>query len=205
MLDQRALEQSINEVVQRHETLRTCFAVVEGQAVQKIADTLTVSLPLVDLQDLPQPEREAEVLRLGRADTQQPFDLTQAPLMRLTLVQLDTAEHVLWVTMHHIISDAWSAGVFIREISVLYDAFSTRKPAQLLELPIQYADFAVWQQQWLQGEILDTQLAYWKHQLDGAKTVLELPTDRPRSPFQTSRGAKHYSRFPQCYLNPSNP
>jgi amino acid adenylation domain-containing protein len=190
LLDRRALEQSINEVVRRHETLRTCFAVVEGRAVQKIADALTVSLPLVDLQDLPQTEREAEVLRLGRADTQQPFDLTQAPLMRLTLVQLDTAEHVLWVTMHHIISDAWSAGVFIREISALYEAFSTIKSAQLPELPIQYADFAVWQQQWLQGEILDTQLAYWKRQLDGAKTVL-VPTDRPRTPFQTSRGAKH--------------
>jgi hypothetical protein len=93
--------------------------------------------------------------------------------------------------MHHIISDAWSAGVFIREISALYDAFSTRKPAQLPELPIQYADFAAWQQQWLQGEILDTQLAYWKHQLAGAKTVLELPTDRPRTPFQTATGAKH--------------
>lgn len=191
LLDRRALEQSINEVVRRHETLRTCFAVVEGRAVQKIADALTVSLPLVDLQDLPQTEREAEVLRLGRVDTQQPFDLTQAPLMRLTLVRLDSAEHVLWVTMHHIISDAWSAGVFIREISALYDAFCTKKPVRLPELPIQYADFAVWQQQWLQGEVLDTQLAYWKRQLDGAKTVLELPTDRPRTPLQTSRGAKH--------------
>lgn len=190
LLDQRALEQSINEVVRRHETLRTCFVVVEGQAVQKIADALTVSLPLVDLQELPQTEREAEVLRLGRVDAQQPFDFTQAPLMRLTLVQLDTTEYVLLVTMHHIISDAWSAGVFIREVSALYDAFSTRKPAQLPGLPIQYADFGVWQQQWLQGEVLDTQLAYWKRQLDGAKTVLELPTDKPRT-LQTSRGAKH--------------
>lgn len=190
-LNVAALEQSINEIVRRHEALRTCFPVVEGRPVQKIVSALSVSLPVVDLQDLPETKREAEVQRLGRSNTQQPFDLAQAPLLRLTLLRLSTQEHVLLLTMHHIISDAWSAGVFIREVAALYEAFSTGKLLPLPELPIQYADFAVWQQQWLQGEVLDTQLNYWKQQLNGAKTVLELPTDRPRSHVQTSTGTKH--------------
>jgi amino acid adenylation domain-containing protein len=186
-----ALEKSINEIVRRHEVLRTCFAIVEEQAVQRISSELIMPLPILDLQNLPQTEREIEVRRLGRADAQQPFDLTQVPLMRLTLLRLGIEEHILLVTMHHIISDGWSAGVFIREISALYEAFVTGKHSLLPELFIQYADFAMWQQQWLQGEVLDTQLSYWKQQLEGAKTVLELPTDRPRSTLQTSKGTKH--------------
>ncbi|KAB8332627.1 non-ribosomal peptide synthetase [Scytonema tolypothrichoides VB-61278] len=197
-LNVAALEKSINEIVRRHEVLRTCFAVVEEQAVQRISSELMMPLSIVDLQNLLQNERETEVRRLGRTDAQQPFDLTQAPLMRLTLLRLGTEEHILLVTMHHIISDGWSAGVFIHEISALYEAFATGKPSlrhatltPLPELSIQYVDFAVWQRQWLQGEILDTQLSYWKKQLEGAKTVLELPTDRPRSTLQTSKGTKH--------------
>ncbi|MBR8840563.1 MAG: AMP-binding protein, partial [Stigonema ocellatum SAG 48.90 = DSM 106950] len=190
-LNVAALEKSINEIVRRHEVLRTCFAVVEGQAVQRISSELMMPLPLVDLQDLPPTERETEVQRQGRADAQQPFDLTQAPLMRLTLLRLGIEEHILLVTIHHIIFDAWSAGVFIREMSALYEAFATGKPSPLPELFIQYADFAVWQQQWLQGEVFSSQLNYWKQQLEGAKTVLELPTDRPRSTLQTSKGTKY--------------
>jgi amino acid adenylation domain-containing protein len=190
-LNLAALEQSISEIVRRHEALRTCFAVVEGRAVQKIVSAASVPLPVVELQNLPETEREAEVQRHAMKDAQQPFDLTQAPLLRVTLLRLDTEEHVLLLTMHHIISDAWSGGVFIREVSALYEAFSTGKQSPLSELPIQYADFAVWQQQWLQGEVLDTQLAYWKQQLGGAKTVLELPTARPRSRVQTATGTKH--------------
>ncbi|MEH2121098.1 condensation domain-containing protein [Nostoc sp.] len=206
VLNVAALEKSINEIVRRHEVLRTCFAIVQGQAVQRISSELMMPLPIMDLQNLPQTERETEVQRLGQADVQQPFDLTRAPLMRLTLLHLSTNKHILLVTMHHIISDGWSAGVFIQEISALYEAFTTGKPSLLLtetlherhatltplpELFIQYVDFAVWQQQWLQGEVLDTQLSYWKQQLEGAKTVLELPTDRPRSTLQTSIGTKH--------------
>jgi amino acid adenylation domain-containing protein len=186
-----ALEESINEIVRRHEVLRTCFAVVEGRPIQKIIYELRIPLPIVDLQHLQIIQREQEVQRLEAENAQQPFDLTQAPLLRLLLLRLSAEEHILLVTMHHIISDAWSAGVFISEVSALYEAFSHGKPYQLPELPIQYADYTVWQQQWLQGEKLDTQLTYWKQQLENAKTILELPTDKPRTQLQTSLGKKY--------------
>ncbi len=191
LLNAVALQQSINEIIRRHEVLRSHFGVVEGQLVQKIIPQLIITLPVIDLQNLPEAERQAEVQRRERTDAQQPFDLTQAPLLRLTLLRLDTTEHILLVTMHHIISDAWSGGVFIREVSALYEAFSHGLLSPLPELPIQYADFAVWQQQWLQGEVLETQLGYWKQQLEGAKTILELPTKKVRSQLQTSLGSKY--------------
>jgi len=196
-LNVAALEASINEILRRHEALRTSFSVVDGRAVQNIASTLKISLDVIDLQNLPEAERQAEVQRRERTDAQQPFDLTQAPLLRLTLLRLDTTEHILLVTMHHIISDAWSGGVFIREVSALYEAFSQGLLSPLPELPIQYADFAVWQQQWLQGEVLETQLGYWKQQLEGAKTTLELPTKKLRSQLQTSLGSKYNFTLPQ--------
>ncbi len=199
-LDVAALEESINEIVKRHEVLRTCFAVVEGRPIQKIISKLRIPLPIVDLQDLPVIEKEQEVQRLEAENAQQPFNLTQAPLLRLVLLRLTQEEHILLVTMHHIISDAWSAGVLMREISVFYEAFSTGKPS-LLSLPIQYADYAVWQQQWLQGERLDTQLIYWKQQLENAKTILELPTDKPRTQLQTSLGKKHSFTLPSTLSN----
>ncbi len=127
---------------------------------------------------------------LAQAEIQRPFDLTQGPLLRATLVRLADEEHVLLLTMHHIVSDGWSHGVFWRELAVLYDAFTTGQPSPLPALSIQYADFAHWQQQWLQGEVLDTQLAYWKQQLAGVST-LQLPTDHPRPAVQTFRGARH--------------
>ncbi|WP_414542084.1 amino acid adenylation domain-containing protein [Nostoc sp. CCY0012] len=190
-LNVAALEESINEIVQRHEVLRTCFAFVEGRPIQKIIPELRVPLSIVNLQHLPVSEREKEIQRLEVENAQQPFDLKQAPLMRLVLLRLTEEEHILLVTMHHIISDAWSGGVFIREVSALYEAFSNNKPSLLPELPIQYADYAVWQQQWLQGKRLDTQLTYWKQQLENAKTILELPTDKPRTQLQTSLGKKY--------------
>lgn len=191
-LNVTALEESINEIVRRHEVLRTCFATVEGRPIQKIISELRIPLLIVDLQHLETIEREQELQRLEAKNAQQPFDLTQAPLLRLVLLRLTPEEHILFVTMHHIISDAWSGGVFIREVSALYEAFSNNKPSLLPELPIQYADYAVWQQQWLQGERLDIQLTYWKQQLENAKTILELPTDKPRTQLQTSLGQKHY-------------
>ncbi len=190
-LNVAALEESINEIVRRHEVLRTCFAVFEGRPIQKIISELRIPLPIVDLQHLSVIEREKEVQRLEKENAQQPFDLTQAPLLRLVLLRLSKEEHILLVTMHHIISDAWSAGVFISEVSALYEAFSNGKPYQLPELPIQYVDYTIWQQQWLQGERLDTQLTYWKQQLENAKTILELPTDKPRTQLQTSLGKKY--------------
>jgi NRPS condensation-like uncharacterized protein len=195
VLNVAALEQSINEIVRRHEILRTCFTVVEGQSIQKIIPDLRIPLPIVDLQDLPEIEREQEVIRLETERTQQPFDLTHAPLLRLLLLRLDTEKHILLVTIHHIISDAWSAEVLIRELSTLYEAFSNGQFSPLPELPVQYADYAVWQQQWLQGEKLDHQLNYWKKQLENAKTILELPTDKPRTQLQTSLGKKHSFTF----------
>jgi amino acid adenylation domain-containing protein len=184
-----ALEQSLNEIVQRHETLRTTFTTLSGEPVQVIAPVLALSLPLVDLRQLPEAQQELEVERLASEEAQRPFDPSIGPLLRATLLQLGEAEHVLLLTMHHIVSDGWSMGVLIRELAALYQAFSTGNPSPLPELPIQYADFAHWQHQWLQGEVLETQLVYWQQQLAGAPAVLELPTDRPRPAVQTFRGA----------------
>ncbi|ARV60166.1 hypothetical protein BZZ01_17390 [Nostocales cyanobacterium HT-58-2] len=190
MLNIAALMQSLNEIVHRHEALRTTFTTVNAQPVQIIAPDLTVVFPIVDLQEFPEIEQQAEVRRLSTEEAQRPFDLTQGPLLRATLLQLDEADHVLLFTMHHIISDGWSMGVLVRELVALYEAFCVGKPAPLPELPIQYADFTMWQHQWLQGEVLETQLAYWKQQLGKNLPVLELPTDRPRPAVQTFQGAR---------------
>jgi len=189
-LNAAALEQSFNEVIKRHEALRTTFATVEGgRPVQVIKEALALAVPVVDLQDIPDTEREAEARRLVIEKAQVPFDLEQGPLLRVTLLRLSQEEHVMLLTMHHIVSDAWSMGVLIREIAAFYEAFSSSKPSPLPELPIQYADFAVWQRQWLQGEVLEAKLAYWKQQLGGILPVLQLPTDRPRLAVKTRRGA----------------
>ena len=187
-LNVTALEQSVNDIVRRHEALRTTFAALDGEPVQVIAPAKPLSLVSLDLRALPEDEREAEALRLATEEAQRPFDLAQGPLLRATLLRLGEEEHIALLTMHHIASDGWSMGVLIREVAALYQAFSTGEPSPLPELPIQYADFAVWQRQWLQGEVLEAQLAYWKQQLADIP-VLELPTDRPRPAIQTSRGA----------------
>jgi len=185
-----ALEQSLCEIVRRHEALRTTFTPVDGQPIQAIAPEINLTLPVVDLREIAEAERDAEVQWLATQEAQQPFDLTQGPLLRVKLLRLDEAEHVLFLTMHHIVSDGWSLGVLMRELAVLYEGFSTRKPVSLPELPIQYADFALWQREWLSGEVLESNLAYWKQQLGGELPILELPTDRPRPPVQTYRGAR---------------
>lgn len=184
-----ALEQSLNEIVRRHESLRTTFETVEGQPMQVIAPGLTLTLRVVNLCHLPETEQQAQVQRLAIEEIQQPFDLEQAPLLRVKLLQLNDQEHLLLFIIHHIISDGWSLRVLIRELADLYQAFCDGKPSPLPELPIQYADFAVWQHQWLQGEVLKKQLSYWKQQLAGAPPILELPTDRPRPLVQSFRGA----------------
>jgi amino acid adenylation domain-containing protein len=183
-----ALEQSVNEVVKRHEALRTTFATVDGRPVQVIAPTLTVRPPVVNLQDLLASEQEAEVRRLVIEEAQRPFNLARGPLLRITLLRLAEEEHVGLLTMHHIVSDGWSTGILIRELALLYEAFSCGRSSPLPELPIQYADFAHWQREWLQGEVLETQLGYWKRQLLDAP-LLELPTDHPRPAVQTFRGS----------------
>jgi hypothetical protein len=188
-LNVAALQQSLNEIVRRHDVLRTTFAVVEGQPIQIIAPTLTLPLPVLDLNGLSESEQEAQVLRLLTEYAQRPFDLARGPLVRPILLRLQTAEHVMGITMHHMVCDGWSVGVLLREMVALYQAFSVGNPSPLPELPCQYADFAIWQRQWLRGNVLETQLAYWKQQLDGIPPILELPTDRPRPAVQTFQGA----------------
>ncbi|MDR5726235.1 MAG: amino acid adenylation domain-containing protein, partial [Terriglobia bacterium] len=182
-------ERSLNEIVRRHESLRTTFGAVEGQPTQVIAPTLTIKLPLVDLRKLPESERESEVRRLATAEAQRPFDLSQGPLIRGTVLRLGDEEHVGLLTMHHIVSDGWSTGILVREMATLYAAFCAGGSSALPALPIQYADFAHWQRQWLQGEVLESQMAYWKVRLAGAPALIDLPTDLPRPAVQTFRGA----------------
>jgi amino acid adenylation domain-containing protein len=204
-LDVAALARSINDIIRRHEALRTVFSVVDGQPIQIIAPALSVELPVIDLRELPEAQRRAETQRLQTEQAIHPFDLTQGPLLRATLLMLPAkhtprsygtqhairnTRHLFLLTMHHIVSDGWSMTVFGRELSALYRAFSNGKPASLPELPIQYADFAHWQEHWLRGDALETQLSYWRKQLGGDLTTLNLPTDRPRPAIQTYRGAR---------------
>lgn len=181
-----ALQQSIRAIAQRHETLRTTFTTAEGQPVQVINPDVEMRLPLLDFSAFP-PDKALEWIN---QTTQKPFNLQQGPLFRAELIRLQASEYILVLTLHHIIADAWSIGILVKELSRGYAAFSTGNPPALAPLPIQYADFALWQRQWLQGEALETQLAYWKKQLGGALPVLQLPTDRPRPRIQTFRGAR---------------
>jgi len=197
-LDVSALSRSLQEIVRRHEALRTTFPTVEGQARQRIAESWTLPLPVIDLQCEPAEAQEAEVLRRAEEEAVRTFSLAEGPLVRATLLRLSERSHVLLWTMHHIISDGWSMGVLVRELGALYPAFAAGQPSPLPELPIQYADFASWQRQWLAGEVLDYQLAYWKRQLAGAPPALELPTDRPRPAVQSYRGAALPVQLPRA-------
>jgi non-ribosomal peptide synthetase component F len=183
-----AVERSLNALLARHETLRTSFAVQEGQPVQVVAPPTPRLLPVVDLQALPEAVRLAQAQALVMAEAQRPFDLGRGPLWRATWLALAPDEHILLTNTHHIISDAWSSGIFFGELIHLYQAFRHHEPAALAPLPVQYGDFALWQRQWLQGAVLERQLAYWRQQL-AQPPVLELPTDYPRPPVQTFRGA----------------
>ena len=188
-LDIKLLKLSLDEVVRRHEVLRTSFAVVEGEPVQIIAPPLPLDVPVVDLADLSETERRAEVRRMAEEEGKKPFDLERGPLLRASLLRLSEEEHVALFTVHHISSDGWSMDVLNREVTTIYEAYKQGQPSPLPELTIQYADFAVWQRQWLQGEVLDKQLDYWKKQLAGAPPLMELPADRPRPAMQTYRGS----------------
>lgn len=184
-----SLHQSLNEIVRRHEILRTTFTVESDQPVQVIAPSLNIALPLVDLRSLSPDDRETKVQQIATAEAGKPFDLAIGSLWRCTLLQLDEAENILLLTIHHIIFDGWSVGIIFRELSQIYTAFTIGKPSLLPELPIQYADFSIWQRQWLQGEVLEKLLSYWKQQLNSAPPVLQLPTDFPRPRIQNFHGA----------------
>ncbi len=187
-LDIKALQQALAEIVRRHEVLRTSFTTVNGQPVQVIDSIATINIKVVDLPQLPDAEGEQHLQQLVQQEAHTPFDLEIAPLIRSSLLRLSATEYVLLITMHHIVSDGWSIGVFSSELSALYQAFSRGEASPLPALAIQYADFTVWQREWLSGEILATQLNYWQAQLAGIPSLLQLPTDRPRPSIQTYRG-----------------
>jgi amino acid adenylation domain-containing protein len=184
-----ALEQSLNEIIRRHEALRTTFSSSEGKPAQIISSSLNLSLPVVDLTDGSNKEREDKARRLAGDEAQRPFDLARGPLLRATLLRLGEEDHVLLLNMHSIVSDTWSMGVLYRELSILYEAFLNAQPSPLLELPKQYGDFAVWQRERLHGEVLETQLSYWKKQLKNV-FPLQLPIDYPRPSVQSFRGER---------------
>jgi amino acid adenylation domain-containing protein len=187
-LDINALQQALSEIVHRHEILRTSIQTVNGTPIQVIHPQVTTSINVVDLQQLLAPERETLLEQQIQLEASIPFNLENAPLIRCSLLQISAREYVLLLTMHHIVSDGWSMGIFISELSSLYAAFCAGDPSPLPALPLQYADFAVWQKRWLSGVVLETQLNYWRSQLQGSPELLQLPTDRPRPVVQTYHG-----------------
>ncbi|MBJ6760929.1 amino acid adenylation domain-containing protein [Myxococcaceae bacterium JPH2] len=189
-LNPRALVRAFQALLQRHESLRTRFLADEAGPHQVIHEDAAPDMRLIDLHDLPESEQERESLALASDEAERPFDLTRGPLVRGLLIRRDDTHHLLVVTMHHIISDGWSSAVLIRELSSLYAAFTAGQDARLPALSSQYADYALWQRQWLRGDVLDSQVDYWRRQLAGAPTALNLPTDKPRPAVQTFRGGR---------------
>ncbi len=186
------LEQSLKEIIRRHETLRTTFAIVNGKPVQVINPAVDLTLPVVDLQALSPEIQEQEVQNLAAQEAQQPFNLEQGPLLRVTILRLAPVEHVVLFTTHHIVSDGWSVAILVQEIATLYAALACKNAISvstpLPQLPIQYADFAVWQRQCLTAEVLETQLSYWRKQLGNAPPLLDLSCDHPRPVILTYKG-----------------
>jgi amino acid adenylation domain-containing protein len=200
VLNPEVLQQALDAIVDRHAVLRTMIKHYDGEPVQIIASSQKVPIQLLDLREVAITERENKFRQFIEEEIQRPFDLESGVLLRLTLLRLDEAENVLLLTNHHIVSDDWSIAIFWRELMALYSAFSTGKPSPLPKLPIQYADFAVWQREWVRGEVLESQLNYWRQQLKDLP-VLELPTDRPRPPIQSNRGACIPVSLPQDLSN----
>ncbi|MCP4663629.1 MAG: non-ribosomal peptide synthetase, partial [bacterium] len=184
-----ALAASFLDVVGRHESLRTTFAAPDGRPIQVVhAAPPAFPPPAVSLERLPPADRAAAAKRLAAAAADPVFDLARGPLLRPVLMRLAPREHILLIIIHHIVSDGWSLGVLMREVAAFYQARTTGRPSPLPELPIQYADFALWQRQWLVGEVLDEEVAYWRRKLAGAPPRLELPCDRPRALRRSYRG-----------------
>ncbi|MBV9209445.1 MAG: AMP-binding protein, partial [Acidobacteria bacterium] len=200
-LNVEVMERVVNELIRRHEAFRTTLQSVDGLPVQVIAPELKIELKPVDLQHLPVEERYAEALRLTTEDFSSPFDLEKGPLVRVRLIRMAEDDHVLHINMHHTITDRWSGAVFEKEMVVLYQAFAMGQPSPLPELPIQFADYAVWQRERMNGETYRNELAYWKKQLDGAPFVIDFPTDYPRPPIQTFSGSRVYVNYPKSLLD----
>jgi amino acid adenylation domain-containing protein len=191
-LDITAFERSLNEIVLRHEVLRTVFKEKNGATVQIVLPSLRVELPVIDLSGFSESETEREVERLIEAESAQPFSLEDGPLLRAKLLKISEDKHGLLLVIHHIVTDGWSMNIFMSELVALYEAFSTGGPSPLQELSLQYRDFATWQRESITGERLEKQIAYWKDQLSGDLPVLELPTDRPRPSHMTYSGADEW-------------
>jgi non-ribosomal peptide synthetase component F len=189
-LDHGALRRAFEQIVVRHESLRTRFVEKDGVPQQEISEAGELVLPLVDVRLLGPEEGEREARRWMEWECRRPFDLRQGPLLRCQLWQIDEERHWLLCNMHHIISDGWSLNILLREMQQLYEAFSQGQASPLAELPIQYADYAVWQREQMQGEVLEEQLGFWRQQLTGIPELLQLPTDRQRLAVQTYRGAR---------------
>lgn len=189
-LDMGALEFSLSEIGRRHEALRTTFSLDDGgQLCQIIGDPTRLEVPVTDLRTLPAADRHSESLRLAAREAKRPFDLEQGPLFRVRLVRLDEDQHVLMLNLHHIIADGWSIRVLNRELKELYTATIKNRVPTLPDLPVQYADFAVWQRQRMEGEGAASHADFWRKQLGGTTPVLELPTDRPKRGPVSYRGA----------------
>ncbi|MCP4656984.1 MAG: amino acid adenylation domain-containing protein, partial [bacterium] len=191
------VEAALSEIARRHATLRTTFAQAGGEAVQRIAAAAPLRTPVVDLRALPAARRRPAALRLVHREVLRAFDLARGPLMRALLVRLGDEEHLLSLSMHHIVCDGWSMGILFHELTTLYRVLLAGEPSPLEALPVQYADYAVWQRQWLRGEVLEARIDYWKRQLGGAPTALDLPTDRPRPARQSFRGRTLAAHLPE--------
>ncbi|HEX7240048.1 MAG TPA: condensation domain-containing protein, partial [Longimicrobiaceae bacterium] len=195
-LDPAALDAAVLGVVERHESLRTVFPEVDGEPAQVVLPDFHIPLERRDLSHLPEDERMREVRRVLDAESLRPVKLATGPLVRAALVRLGERDHALVLPMHHILSDGWSMGIFFRELAALYAAFQEGRPSPLAPLPLQYADFAVWQEERLSGGAMERQVSYWKERLRGAPPLLEMPTDRPRPAEQSYRGATHETVIP---------
>ncbi|MDQ2898441.1 MAG: condensation domain-containing protein, partial [Acidobacteriota bacterium] len=199
-LDVSILERTFNEIVRRHEILRTTFGMSDGQIAQWIRPEVTIETPVIDLRSFDQPEREEVANRLTVEEAQKRFDLTMGPLLRATLLRFEGEYHELMVTVHHIVADGWSIGLITNELGAIYEAFARRHESPLPDLPFQYADFSVWQKDWLQDHSLDPDRDYWKGQLDNL-AQFEVITDKPRPPIQTSNGAILSVLLPKSLTN----
>ena len=195
-LDVKALERSLGEIVRRHKVLRTTFHMRgDGTPFQVVAPYQPFHLPVIDLATLTEASREAEALRLATEESGKPFDLGCGPLFRAFLIRLSDQEHALIFNVHHIVCDGWSMGVFTRELTALYEAFSQGKPSPLPELTIQFSDFAAWEREWLKEEVLDSHLSFWRKHLSGAPPTVRLPTDHLRPSAPSYHGRHHTIRF----------
>ena len=188
-LNVKALKDSLNEIIRRHEVLRASFVTQNGVPHQVVAPELKLDLPVIDLQHIAVNERETKATHKAREEALVPFDLSKGPMIRAKLLRLNSEDHIIVLSWHHIVSDGWSTGVLMMEVAQLYESFSNDQPSLLPELPIQYADFAQWQQEYLQGDVLAKQQDYWKNQLADSPPMLELPTDRPRPTAPVFYGA----------------